>query len=699
MESSDFQSDFSARLHKDIIIKPKPVVIRRTTGVDKRGCAKVPDVKPIKVSHQEGKFVGAHSDQELPGRKLAIKITGPTKISREASRFVSGTKAKVAILRAYQEKHGSAHQHPITTQPSNRGTSPNPSFQLQSQRVLVKACKMKPDQNKYYNAKVLKFENIITLLLAGFMDVLDVMSLSRVSKFMNKVVPEIVRLLNVDWRPLTRPRLNYKNQQQIDPHRVDMATALAIRAGLDPGKIVRTLNGEYTGAHRNVGKILRTVAPVVSVEDYDQIKRILTKGCPFSLKFEEEGDKKMRAISRGNQKSFIQNPDVVQETLNKEDRNSHLVPMHDWVCRLGSNMRHTPQGLVINRVVWDGTTKIESDDVVMNEVSRSEGEPEVTFGMAKVLFYQYVYNLRVSFPDEPIFLALADVKACFRYPRIHPDLTGAFGFLAGKCFCLATAMVFGHISSSPSWEPFRRAIENLSVSFANRADLVEKHKRFLDMISWEVPLEAAEKPVRAASCELNPGVLDASGNQIPHPAHIWVDDAMMAAMGIMQMKMVLAAVIESIFAVMGEPAEEVRQCHLAMDKWKTLIVAEHQLALGLNINTRRLVVAITKEYKTDTLKLIQTHWHKERKRFKAIEASKLTGKLTRLAEGAPWVHHMVSHLFTSIALALAQNKEFLRSASSQFKSLLETIKAKNFKSGMNSEHNSIVRFAIKKQQR
>ena len=57
---------------------------------------------------------------------------------------------------------------------------------------------------------------------------------------------------------------------------------------------------------------------------------------------------------------------------------------------------------------------------------------------------------------------------------------------------------------------------------------------------------------------MNPGVLDASGNQVPHPAHIWVDDALMAAIGIMQMKMVLAAVIESIFTVMGEPAEEVR---------------------------------------------------------------------------------------------------------------------------------------------
>ena len=141
------------------------------------------------------------------------------------------------------------------------------------------------------------------------------------------------------------------------------------------------------------------------------------------------------------------------------------------------------------------------------------------------------------------------------------------------------------------------------------------------MISWNVPLETSERPVKAARCELNPGVLDLSGNQVPQQAYIWVDDALMAAVGVMQMKMVLAAIIESIFTVIGEPAEELRQCHLAMDKWRTLIVAEDQLALGLRVNTRRLSVAITKDYLEGTLRLIQNHWHKGRKRFKAIAAS------------------------------------------------------------------------------
>ena len=38
-----------------------------------------------------------------------------------------------------------------------------------------------------------------------------------------------------------------------------------------------------------------------------------------------------------------------------------------------------------------------------------------------------------------IYLAIADRKACFRFPFIHPDLTGAFGFHADGYYYLATA--------------------------------------------------------------------------------------------------------------------------------------------------------------------------------------------------------------------------------------------------------------------
>ena len=49
-------------------------------------------------------------------------------------------------------------------------------------------------------------------------------------------------------------------------------------------------------------------------------------------------------------------------------------------------------------------------------------------------------------------------------------------------------------------------------------------------------------------------------------SRIWVDDILIAAVGVENMKMALAAVIGAIFTVLGQPEIEKRQCPLAMDK-------------------------------------------------------------------------------------------------------------------------------------
>ena len=132
------------------------------------------------------------------------------------------------------------------------------------------------------------------------------------------------------------------------------------------------------------------------------------------------------------------------------------------------------------------------------------------------------------------------------------------------------------------------------------------------MVKWEVPSPDAPPPVKAARWELNPGVFDLCGDRIHHPSIIWVDGVLIAAVGIFTMKMALAAVIEAIFVVMGEPNTRCWQCPLAMDKWLLLITATHQLAVGLIINTRQMTVAITMKCLAYTLNIIQTMWHLDR---------------------------------------------------------------------------------------
>ena len=191
-------------------------------------------------------------------------------------------------------------------------------------------------------------------VLDSFLGMMNLRALSWVTKFYNKVVPKISRLLSLDWRPLLEPRLDYENLVAIDMSRVDMTMPLALRSGLDPGKVVRTLRGEYSGAVRDAGGILNKSVSVVSLEGYQYVKRILSKGCPFKLMFDEPKESKLKIVERGNQKSVLDNPDLVNTIIRREDRCSLFIPLHDWVCRFGPHLQYNSQGIMdLKRLRWD----------------------------------------------------------------------------------------------------------------------------------------------------------------------------------------------------------------------------------------------------------------------------------------------------------------------------------------------------------
>jgi hypothetical protein len=145
--------------------------------------------------------------------------------------------------------------------------------------------------------------------------------------------------------------------------------------------------------------------------------------------------------------------------MNKEDQYSHLVPIDEDICRASAYLRHTIQTVVMKLgkndcIIWDGTIILLALDIVMNQVTPVTCEAPVMFGHVEIQLYINIYNTCVTHPNDVILLGMADIKACFCFPRIHPELTGAFGFMAGGYYNLATAMVFGSTTSASSWEPF-----------------------------------------------------------------------------------------------------------------------------------------------------------------------------------------------------------------------------------------------------
>ncbi len=128
------------------------------------------------------------------------------------------------------------------------------------------------------------------------------------------------------------------------------------------------------------------------------------------------------------------------------------------------------------------------------------------------------------------------------------------------------------------------------------------------MLKWE-EIDPSAKLTPAFSCTINRGIIDDSGNWIDLPACIYVDDPLILALDVDHMKMVLAAMIEAIFVVMGEPDVAVRQCPLAMGKWLELVIGPKQTMLGLIIDINRLTFAIPAKYLQDVLDLLNSTWH------------------------------------------------------------------------------------------
>ncbi len=132
-------------------------------------------------------------------------------------------------------------------------------------------------------------------------------------------------------------------------------------------------------------------------------------------------------------------------------------------------------------------------------------------------------------PNNVILLALADVTACFRFPWLSADVTGAFGFVAEKIYFASTSHVFGSNTSASLWEPLQQAIKSMITVYARRDDLVDKHRDLLDELMWSDDLSPKPDLMKAIPCDINKGVIDAKGILLPMTANIYVNDILAAA--------------------------------------------------------------------------------------------------------------------------------------------------------------------------
>ena len=76
-----------------------------------------------------------------------------------------------------------------------------------------------------------------------------------------------------------------------------------------------------------------------------------------------------------------------------------------------------------------------------------DDDPEVVYGDAFMRHLTQIWNLRISYPNEELYLFDDDVKGAFRHSKYHPDVAGTFAFSISNYLMIPMGQTFSSIDS------------------------------------------------------------------------------------------------------------------------------------------------------------------------------------------------------------------------------------------------------------
>ena len=161
----------------------------------------------------------------------------------------------------------------------------------------------------------------------------------------------------------------------------------------------------------------------------------------------------------------------------KGNRKGFTLLLDERITTLVLHCHLTPQGIVDlvslfknPRPIFDSSFRPYPWCYAINDWTSKDNEPPLTFSHAEMGFMIWLYNLRITYPREELYIADDDISGAFRLCKYHPNLMSMHSSRCdysvrrhggdGEC----DYVPFGH-SSSPadwSWDDLpRRVVECL----------------------------------------------------------------------------------------------------------------------------------------------------------------------------------------------------------------------------------------------
>jgi len=506
---------------------------------------------------------------------------------------------------------------------------------------------------------------LIFLFKGSYLSELDYLHLRSSHPLYNHLYITYIKFRHIDFREISKINKAYALQTTLQQSRLFQYTAALFHYNLHLGSVIRFCGNNYTNEHLHVPSIMTNLKHIVPTHIYDYVYRALTTGAPTKINGHSSHGNFLDYKRYGNHVSITSRPDLVEKSLNKEERNSYALPFPSWLARFIPHLHLSPEGIIIkpgkkDRIVFDASFHIHHHSQSPNDWTSKFDEPQIYYGTAFLRHLERIWNLRITYPTLLIFLWDDDVSGAFRIVKYNPEIVGAFSAIVGHRLWVPVGQVFGGNTSAQNFEGLARARELLSQYYSHTSfsHLIKKHHNILSRITY-APNVVTSHPVRATPCSQHSGVLNSDGSIQNTPHNTFVDDNHMADI-FSRIKLAQAASIEGLYQILGFPDKPLRRSPLSEDKYFRETCSPIKLQLGYLVDTTRMRVSFSDERFQHMLTTL-SNWHSRRQQFTLREAATLAGELEFIASMCTWLRFITVSLKHSILLALRKNSQSILS--------------------------------------
>ena len=508
------------------------------------------------------------------------------------------------------------------------------------------------------------FEHVLIMVLkSGFLSKPQMRSLSNVHPLYNHLILSLQRALQTDFRSICEHNTKWQAQEKIPKISYHKFLAASLFYNFHLASIIRFAGGNYVGAHMQADKVLNEIRGIVPHDICVNVEHLLRKGAPHKMNGHSTSENFYTYKRYGNHTSIQLKPEKIAKVMNKEHKHRYAIALPCWIARFVPNLHLTPQGLVVkpgknDRLIFDASFKPHYNSFNVNMSTNPVTAPPIEYGKKFFMHLVRIWNLRISHPNEDIFLWDDDVSGAFRQGKYNPEIASAFSFVIEKTLWLPCGMVFGGNTSPQCYEPLANAREHLAKHFSSEKFkyLIQKHWNILKNVSFDQENIRCGPRVQARGCSKYTGVFDdTTGTRANTPHHTFVDDNHMADLRRFILQ-AMAASIEALFRIFGFPAEVIRRVPLSLDKYYHATCSTQKEQLGLLVDTHLMIVKLPSS-KREKIFTMLSHWHAGRKSFTVLQAAQLLGSLEHVTTVAPWMRYLFDCLRHSLLVALRTNAE------------------------------------------